>query len=56
MYPGHVAAAVAMQHAQGDSHTYKGKRYTVTDPTYVNANAGMTMPADRGKKPQVIGL
>ena len=54
-YPGHVATAVQMKHhVEGDYVTYKGKRYTVTDPTYINATAGMTMPDYRNTKPGVI--
>jgi hypothetical protein len=54
-YPGHVAAAVHFsQSMPGDSISYQGKRYTVTDPTYINAVAGMTMPAFRQFKPAVI--
>jgi len=54
MYPGHVATAVAMTTATGDTHTYQGKRYSVADPTYINANVGMTMPSYRGKSPKVM--
>lgn len=54
-YPGHVAAAVHFSQAMpGDSVSYRGKQYTVTDPTYINAVAGMTMPAFKQFKPAVI--
>lgn len=54
-YPGHVAAAVHFNEAvAGDSVSYKGKRFVVTDPTYINANAGMTMPNFKKYKPTVI--
>jgi len=54
-YPGHVAAAVGFNEAvKGDSLNYQGKRYVVTDPTYINANAGMTMPDFKQYKPTVI--
>lgn len=54
-YPGHVAAAVRFtEDVAGDSVSYNGKRYTVTDPTYINASAGMTMPAFKQYKPAVI--
>ncbi|WCN10997.1 hypothetical protein [Marinomonas mediterranea] len=44
-YSNHVATAVSLSHeVRGDSVNYKGKRYTVADPTYINANVGMTMP------------
>lgn len=54
-YPGHVAAAVHFNESvSGDSISYKGKRFVVTDPTYINANAGMTMPDFKQYKPTVI--
>ena len=54
-YPGHVAAAVHFNEAvSGDSINYKGKRYVVTDPTYINASAGMTMPDFKQSTPSVI--
>ena len=54
-YPGHVAAAVHFNEpVAGDSVNYKGKRYVVTDPTYTNANAGMTMPDFKRFEPTVI--
>lgn len=54
-YPGHVAAAVHFtEDVAGDSVSYNGKRYIVTDPTYINANVGMTMPDFKQYKPAVI--
>ncbi len=54
-YPGHVAAAVRFKEdVAGDSLFHNGKRYVVTDPTYINANAGMTMPDFKQYKPVVI--
>lgn len=54
-YPGHVAAAVQFnEKVLGDSVSYQGKRYVVTDPTYTNASAGMTMPDFKRFKPTVI--
>ena len=54
-YPGHVAAAVHFNDVvPGDSISYQGKRYTVTDPTYTNAVAGMSMPNFKQFKPTVI--
>lgn len=56
-YPGHVATAVYLQDGvDGDHVAYNGKRYTVADPTYINATAGMTMPEFRNTKPQVIPI
>jgi hypothetical protein len=54
-YPGHVAAAVYFNETvSGDSVDYQGKRYVVTDPTYINASAGMTMPEFKNTRPMVI--
>lgn len=44
-YPGHLAAAVKFtQPVTGDYITYEEQRYTICDPTYINAPVGMTMP------------
>jgi hypothetical protein len=54
-YPGHVATAVGFKQAvKGDSVSYKGRRYVVADPTYINAVAGMSMPKFKQYKPTVI--
>lgn len=54
-YPGHIAAAVAFDgNTQGDSWMFNGRRYTVTDPTYINASAGMTMPDLQAHKPKLL--
>lgn len=56
-YPGHVAAAVRFSERQpGDSLEYRGQRYWVADPTYVNADFGMTMPQFAKATPEVIAL
>jgi len=44
-YKDHMSAAVEFSSKiSGDSFIYKNNRYTMTDPTYINANVGMTMP------------
>lgn len=54
-YPGHIAAAVAFNgKTTGDSWMHNGKQYTVTDPTYINARLGMTMPNLRPYKPKLL--
>jgi len=54
-YPGHVATAVAFsEDVKGDSVMHNGKRYVISDPTYINANSGMTMPNFKQFKPEVI--
>jgi hypothetical protein len=54
-YPGHIAAAVALDgKAIGDSWELQGRRYTVADPTYINASVGMTMPTLKMYKPKLL--
>lgn len=44
-YPGHLATAVHFETTvPGDKITVHGKKYTICDPTYMNASAGRTMP------------
>ena len=53
-YPGHVAAAVSFsQPVDGASFRFENKVWTITDPTYINASAGMAMPFYQGKAPKV---
>lgn len=55
--PGHISAAVHFNdNVKGDSVSLSGKRFVVTDPTYINANAGMTMPAYKNTKPNIIKI
>lgn len=43
-YPNHLATAVAFdEDVRGDYVMVDGKRYVVCDPTYINAEVGMTM-------------
>ncbi len=56
-YPGHIAAAVLFSKpVPGDKVAWNGKKYTVTDPTYINANSGMTMPEVSAHKPKVVAI
>lgn len=56
-FPGHIATAVEFHdNVSGDAWKFKGKRYTVADPTYVNADAGMTMPQYQGKTPKLLAF
>ncbi len=56
-FPGHVATAVQFsQKPNGDNWKFNGKRYTIADPTYINANAGMTMPQYQGKAPTLVAF
>lgn len=43
-YPNHLATAVCMNDdCPGDKLVYKDRKYTICDPTYINAPAGRTM-------------
>jgi hypothetical protein len=54
-YPGHVATAVKFsEYVPGDAVKVDGKRFVVCDPTYINANIGMTMPQFKRVRPEVI--
>ncbi len=58
-YPGHVATAVRLSGQQDGNRNedwveHMGQVYTVADPTYINANAGMTMPDYKNVKPSLI--
>jgi hypothetical protein len=56
-YPGHIATAVQLKTAvKGDVVTFNNKDYTVADPTYINARLGMTMPAFKKNRPNVIRI
>lgn len=44
-YPGHLASAVKFtEEVKGDYVVFDGSRYTICDPTYINAPVGDTMP------------
>jgi len=54
-YPGHIATAVQFSKpGRGDIIPFEGKRYMVCDPTYINADVGMTMPQFKNVSPTVI--
>ena len=56
-YPGHIATAVKFSaNINGDAVEYNGQRYVICDPTYINADAGMSMPEYKGVAPEVIKL
>lgn len=53
-YPDHVATAVDMgDKTVGAYLTYKGKKYSVADPTYINATVGMVMPQYKSVSPEI---
>jgi hypothetical protein len=54
-YPGHVATAVRLNNSDGGDYIiHDGKRYTVADPTFINATVGMTMPEFKSSRPEVV--
>ena len=56
-YKDHIATAVAFSSKiSGANFRYKDKRYTVSDPTYINANAGTIMPQYKNSKFKIISL
>ncbi len=56
-YPGHIATAVSFNgNVTGDAVQYQDRRYVICDPTYINADIGMTMPQFKDTPPELIGL
>lgn len=55
-YPGHLASAVCFtENVSGDYITLDGDRYVITDPTYIGAPVGMTMPdMDNGQTSVIL--
>lgn len=54
-YPGHLATAVCFDtEVSGDYMMIGGKRYTVCDPTYINADIGQAMPQFKQTAASVI--
>ena len=54
-YPGHIATAVHLgNYSKGKQFRYRGKVWTVADPTYINANIGMVMPKYAKVRPKFI--
>ncbi len=56
-YPGHVATAVCFnKDVAGDYIMFEGKKYIVSDPTYINAPVGLTMPEYKTVQAEIIEL
>jgi hypothetical protein len=54
-YPGHVATGVKFNsEIKGDHVFWEKTKYTVCDPTYINAETGMAMPDFKNIKPEII--
>ena len=56
-YKDHLATAVRFSsNVSGDGFIYKSKKYTISDPTYINASTGMAMPQYKNSKFEIISL
>ncbi len=56
-FPGHISTAVRFTNEiPGDRVQVHGQRYTICDPTFINADAGMCMPQFKGVSPTIIPL
>ena len=56
-YPGHLATAVRLgDEAEGNYVTFDDQRYTVADPTYVNAPYGRIMPQFRDSPAKIVQI
>ncbi|MBN1542857.1 hypothetical protein JW992_11980, partial [candidate division KSB1 bacterium] len=56
-YPGHVATAVRFDDPPpGDTVVHRGAKYTICDPTYINAEAGASMPQLKNVNPRAVDL
>ena len=56
-YPGHMCTAVNFPDgAHGDYVVLDGKPFTISDPTYIGAPIGATMPGMDNKRAKVILL
>jgi hypothetical protein len=56
-YPDHIAAAVQFPDlVPGDYITFHDARFVVSDPTYIGASAGTTMPNYIGVSPSIITM
>jgi hypothetical protein len=54
-YKTHVAAAVKFNsNINGDAYMVNDKKFTVCDPTYLGASAGMTMPQFVNETPAIV--
>ena len=53
-FPGHESATVVMEKpVEGTSYNFDGKKYYVSDPTYIGSSTGMVMPTYRGLEPEI---
>lgn len=53
-YPGHESVAVTLDSdIEGDNYVYKGKRYMISDPTFIGAATGVCMPQYKTTTPKI---
>lgn len=54
-FPGHESASVSIPDAniKGTSYVHDGKRYFISDPTYIGSYTGMCMPAYESTAPEI---
>jgi hypothetical protein len=56
-YSGHMATAVRFnEEVDGDYLEYNGEKYTICDPTFINAPIGMTMPQYKNQPAKIFEL
>ncbi|MBU0485407.1 MAG: hypothetical protein KKB30_12960 [Proteobacteria bacterium] len=55
-YPNHMATAVKLSQPEGEQIIVNGTRFTICDPTYINADIGKSMPQNEGVTPEVFFL
>ncbi len=56
-FPGHIATGVKFNtDVTGDYVTYQNQKYIICDPTYINANIGMSMPQFKNASLSVIRI
>ncbi len=56
-YSRHLAVAVHFNsEVEGDYHMHNGKKFTVADPTYINAPVGLTMTNYKNEKPKIVSF
>lgn len=55
-YPGHIAVAVSIEGVTGTYYNYNGRKFYITDPTYIGASIGECMPDYVNTKPKLLIL
>ncbi|MFQ5822536.1 MAG: hypothetical protein ACE5JB_00590 [bacterium] len=56
-YPGHIATAVHFtDDIKGDYVMYRHKKFIICDPTYINADLGMSIPEVKNATPEVLEI